>query len=142
MRAAELLDYAIGAADEIHGDGGEDAIYGQRGDDALHGDAGDDDLIGGQGNDAIWGGAGRDGILGDDGRIFTSRNGTAEPLYGIAATTPETLASPGNLLQAEIHIDGELKKSVYLAPPGPEGDGDDVIDGGLDGGSEYNPESG
>ena len=83
VRAAELLDYAIGAADEIHGDGGEDAIYGQRGDDALHGDAGDDDLIGGQGNDAIWGGAGRDGILGDDGRIFTSRNGTAEPLYGI-----------------------------------------------------------
>ena len=41
--------------------------------------------IGGWGNDWISGGTGDDGVLGDDGRIFISRNGTAEPLYGIAA---------------------------------------------------------
>ncbi len=41
-------------------------------------------LIGGYGNDWISGGTGDDGMLGDDGRIFVSRVGTAEPLYGIA----------------------------------------------------------
>ena len=49
----------------------------------LYGDGQDDDIIGGYGNDWISGGTGDDGILGDDGRIFASRNGTAEPLYGI-----------------------------------------------------------
>ena len=133
VRVAELLDYAIGDADEIHGDLGDDVIYGQRGDDRLFGDAGDDDLIGGQGNDRISGDAGQDGILGDDGRLFTSRNGTAEPLYGILSSTPQSLSTPGNKLQADIDVDGELKKSVYLAPPGADGDGDDVLFGGLDG---------
>jgi Ca2+-binding RTX toxin-like protein len=131
VRAVELLDYAIGGADEIHGESGDDAIYGMRGDDVLFGEAGDDDLIGGHGNDWISGGTGQDGILGDDGRIFTSRNGTAEPLYGIAATTPETLSSPSGSLQPQIHVDGELKKSAQLAPPGADGDGNDVLYGGL-----------
>ena len=53
------------------------------------GDAGDDDIIGGWGNDWISGGTGNDGILGDDGRIFTSRNGTTEPLYGIATANAQ-----------------------------------------------------
>ena len=43
--------------------------------------------IGGSGHDWISGGTGDDGVLGDDGRIYTSRNGTAEPLYGLAAAT-------------------------------------------------------
>src|SRR6185503_195652 len=70
-------------ADEIHGESGDDFIYGMNGDDALFGDGQDDDLIGGTGNDWISGGTGQDGILGDDGRIFTSRNGLAEPLNGV-----------------------------------------------------------
>ena len=76
----------IGAADELHGESGDDFIYGQTGSDVLFGEGqDDDDLIGGYGHDWISGGTGQDGVLGDDGRIFTSRNGTAEPLYGIAA---------------------------------------------------------
>ena len=95
-RAAELLDYTPGgparsvaalndngAADEIHGESGDDFIYGMRGNDVLFGEGQDDDLIGGYGHDWISGGTGQDGALGDDGRIFTSRNGVAEPLYGI-----------------------------------------------------------
>ena len=39
-----------------------------------------DTIVGGYGTDWISGGTGDDGILGDDGRIFVSRNGTAEPL--------------------------------------------------------------
>ena len=67
------------------------SIYGMTGNDVLFGDGQDDDLIGGYGNDWISGGTGDDGVLGDDGRIFTSRNGTAEPLYGVAAATAQTL---------------------------------------------------
>ena len=77
----------IGAADEIHGESGDDFIYGEKGDDVLFGEGQDDDIIGGYGNDWISGGTGDDGIIGDDGRIFTSRNGTAEPLYGSRRST-------------------------------------------------------
>ena len=98
-RAAQSLDYTwggpsfnpsgaakdIGAADEIHGGASDDFIYGQKGDDVLFGDGQDDDIIGGYGNDWISGGTGSDGIIGDDGRIFSSRNGTAELLYNIPA---------------------------------------------------------
>ena len=76
-----------GAGDEIHGESGDDFIYGMTGNDVLFGEGEDDDLIGGWGHDWISGGTGQDGVLGDDGRIFTSRNGTEEPLYGIAPTT-------------------------------------------------------
>jgi Ca2+-binding RTX toxin-like protein len=155
VRAAELIDYTPGgpdmdpaaeqgdngAGDEIHGESGDDFVYGMTADDILFGEAGDDDLIGGWGNEWISGGTGQDGILGDDGRIFTSRNGMAEPLYGIAATTEEIISTPGDIQYAVINPTGQLMKSVDLTPFNPVAGGyelsdpqfaDDIIYGGLD----------
>jgi hypothetical protein len=168
-RAVELLDYTpggpdfdperpandIGAADEIHGEGGDDFIYGMVGDDILFGDGQDDDIIGGYGNDWISGGTGQDGVIGDDGRIFTSRNTTTgEPLYGVAGFANNQLnlyiSTPGKLQQAVINVAGELKKAVDLTPfsqePGwmamddewggrSKNTSDDIIYGGL--GSDF-----
>ncbi|KUG05437.1 hypothetical protein ASZ90_017119 [hydrocarbon metagenome] len=128
-RAVTLIDYTpggpdynavdaafdIGGNDIIHGEAGDDVIYGMTGNDILYGEGQDDDLIGGWGNDWISGGTGDDGILGDDGRIYTSRNGTAEPLYGIAATI-ETEISGAKTLVSTIYITGQLNKSVNLTP--------------------------
>ena len=129
-RAVQWLDYTpggpdynlagalqdMGARDEIHGEAGDDVIYGQVGSDLLFGEGQDDDLIGGQGNDWISGGTGDDGVIGDDGRIFTSRNGTAEPLYGIGATVQTTVSTPGRMQQATINATNQLKKAVNLTP--------------------------
>jgi len=137
-RAAELLDYTpggpdltadpndgplavgdIGAPDEIHGESGDDFIYGMKGDDILFSEGQDDDIIGGYGNDWISGGTGRDGVLGDDGRLYTSRNGIAEPLYGISDLSGELgkfIYTPGKIQQSTINVSGELKKTVNLAP--------------------------
>jgi len=134
-RAAELLDYTpggldyddtasqavndIGAADEIHGESGDDFIYGMKGDDVLFGEGQDDDIIGGYDNDWISGGTGQDGVLGDDGRIYTSRNGFAEPIYGIGDLSGELdkyIYTPGKIQQATINVAGELKKTVNLTP--------------------------
>jgi Ca2+-binding RTX toxin-like protein len=134
-RAAELLDYHIGgpdylpnaeeiendigAADEIHGESGDDFIYGMVGDDIVFGEGQDDDIIGGYGNDWISGGTGDNGVLGDDGRIYTSRNGTAEPLYGIgdlAGELDQYIYTPGKIQQATINVSGELRKTVNLTP--------------------------
>jgi Ca2+-binding RTX toxin-like protein len=133
-----------GGNNEVHGESGDDTVYGGCGSDRLFGDSDDDDLIGGWGHDWISGGTGQDGILGDDGRIFTSRNGTAEPLYGIAATTQQNISSPGNAQSATIYPTGQLNKSVDLTPfdltPNSAGAdnplfdplyADDVIFGGL-----------
>jgi Ca2+-binding RTX toxin-like protein len=136
VRAVTLLDYSPGGPDyhgftptaanpcgqdrgghdEIHGGSGDDTVYGGCGNDRLFGDADDDDLIGGWGHDWISGGTGTDGLLGDDGRIFTSRNGTAEPLYGIAATTQQYISTPGKVQQATINPTDMLTKSVDLTP--------------------------
>jgi Ca2+-binding RTX toxin-like protein len=163
-RAAELLDYTpggteydptaalaandIGEGDEIHGESGDDFIYGQVGGDFLFGEGQDDDIIGGYGNDWISGGTGQDGVLGDDGRIYTSRNGVAEPLYGIAATEMEYISTPGKIQESWIHTPGDLKKTVNLTPfkLGPDDldyakkyhdpqEADDIIYGGL--GSDF-----
>ena len=129
-RAARLLDYTpggldyspaaasdIGAADEIHGESGDDFIYGQKGSDVIYGDGQDDDIVGGYGNDWISGGTGDDGVIGDDGRIFTSRNGTAEPLNGVnAATTQGAISTPGNFQTASTYVTGTLTKAVDLTP--------------------------
>ena len=138
-RAYELLDYTangeaaddIGGADEIHGESGNDIILGGGADDILFGDGQDDDLIGGSGNDWISGGTGQDGILGDDGTIRTSRNGTAEPLYGAAATTETTIETKSAKLERVIYATGELRKLVDLEPF--EIGGDDTLYGGLGG---------
>jgi Ca2+-binding RTX toxin-like protein len=135
VRAAELLDYTvggldydptadqaasdIGAADEIHGESGDDSIYGQVGNDVLFGEGQDYDLIGGYGHDWISGGTGEDGVLGDDGRIYTSRNGIAEPLYGIGDLDGELdqyISTPGRIQQAIINVEDKLKKTVNLTP--------------------------
>ncbi len=157
-RAVTLIDYTpggpdyntvdaasdIGGNDIIHGEAGDDIIYGTAGNDILYGEGQDDDLIGGWGLDWISGGTGGDGILGDDGRIYTSRNGTAEPLYGIAAAV-ETYIEGAKTLTATINTAGLLNKSVNLTPfnvaPANYIDGDpvffdplyadDIIYGGL-----------
>ncbi len=105
-----------GGADEVHGEAGDDTVYTGCGNDVIYGDGGDDDLIGGWGHDWISGGTGTDGVLGDDGRIMTSRNGTAEPLYGVVATTQTTIASPGRAQEATINVTGLLNKAVDLTP--------------------------
>ena len=105
-----------GAADLMHGESGDDVIFGMTGSDMLFGEGQDDDIIGGYGNDWMSGGTGQDGGLGDDGLIYTSRNGTAEPLNGIAATTEQTISTPGQIQQAVINVAGELKKTIELVP--------------------------
>jgi len=139
-RRFELLDYTpggspddIGATDIIHGEAGDDVIYGMTGDDVIFGEGQDDDLYGGTGNDWISGGTGMDGIIGDDGLIITSRNGLAEPVYGIEAIPPgelnKTITVSGTTYETEINIEGELKKAVDLEAF--EDGGDDIIYGGL-----------
>ncbi|MBW6493254.1 MAG: hypothetical protein K0B16_01635 [Burkholderiaceae bacterium] len=130
VRAADLLDYTqggpdfdsaasadIGAGDEIHGESGDDFIYGMKGDDVIFGEGQDDDIVGGYGNDWISGGNGQDGVIGDDGRIFTSRNGTAEVLNGvIVASKQSSISTPGKIQQADLDVTGQLKKTVDLTP--------------------------
>ena len=109
----------LGAGDEIHGESGNDVVYAQVGNDVLFGEGQDDDLIGGWGHDWISGGTGDDGVVGDDGRVYTSRNGTAEALYGIADLAGELdkfISTPGKIQQATINVSGQLKKAVNLTP--------------------------
>jgi Ca2+-binding RTX toxin-like protein len=131
VRGVELLDYTPGgmdydevsaandngAPDEIHGESGDDFLYGMKGDDVIFGEGQDDDIIGGYGNDWISGGTGDDGVLGDDGRIYTSRNGTAEPLYDIddlAGELDKEIRTPDKKQQATINESDKLKKTVNL----------------------------
>ena len=118
---AANAQHNIGAADEIHGEAGDDAIHGMVGNDVLFGEGQDDDLIGGYGHDWISGGTGQDGVLGDDGRIFTNRNdGLSEDLYGIDGLGDLDLNliifTPDGTHQAEIHREGELRKTAILRP--------------------------
>ena len=109
----------IGAADELHGESGDDVLYGMVGNDVLYGEGQDDDLIGGWGNDWLSGGSGDDGLLGDDGRIYTSRNGTAEPLYAIGdlqGQLDQFIYTPGKIQTAIINVSGELKKTFHVTP--------------------------
>ncbi|MDZ4220728.1 MAG: hypothetical protein U1D70_17120 [Methylobacter sp.] len=139
-RVVGLLDYTpggpdlvpgslltdVGDGDEIHGESGDDTIYGMSGDDVLFGDSDNDDLIGGWGHDWISGGTGNDGVLGDDGRISTSRNGIAEPIYGLAAKPAggldrrATARTPDGLLSAAFNVTGEIVKTVNLTPFNPD----------------------
>jgi Ca2+-binding RTX toxin-like protein len=140
-RAYELMDYTPGntgspatrhGADLVFGESGDDIIHGMAGDDILFGNAGDDDLYGENGDDWMSGGDGVDGMLGDDGRIYTSRNGETELLYGVTtANEQDIIATPGNWLSETIYASGQLLKSVELEPW--EEGGDDVMYGGLGG---------
>jgi Ca2+-binding RTX toxin-like protein len=134
-RAMQQLDYTLGGADYaggsydngvanddnggadlIFGEDGDDFIFGMVGSDVIYGNAQDDDIIGGYGHDWISGGTGQDGVIGDDGLIYTSRNGTAENLYGIVATSQQLISTPGNMQRATINPTGALKKTVDLVP--------------------------
>ena len=107
---------------EVHGGQGDDTVYGGSGDDVLFGDGQNDVLIGGYGNDWISGGTGDDGALGDDGRIFVSRVGTLEPLYGIGngtatgQTLNQLITTPGTMQQAVINTTGAVRYTAVLAP--------------------------
>jgi Ca2+-binding RTX toxin-like protein len=125
-RAFALLDYTpgvegpdnIGGSDLIKGEDGDDVIHGMLKNDVLYGDGWDDDVYGGTGRDKIFGGSGEDGLLGDDGLIQTSRNGIAEPLYGIAAQAETVLGIPkpdnAQFIGAVVDITNLLKKTVDL----------------------------
>jgi Ca2+-binding RTX toxin-like protein len=121
----------IGAGDLIHGESGDDVIFGMTGDNVIFGHAGDDLIVGGFGNDWISGGTGDDGILGDDGLTFISRNGHAEPLYGIAAATQRDIATPGNQFNERIHTQGQIHHTARLFGFAYETGGNDIIYGGL-----------
>jgi len=138
----------IGAADEVHGENGDDFMYGMVGNDVLYGDAQNDTIIGGYGADWISGGTGDDGILGDDGRLFASRVGVAEPLYGISADPAnqqnQPIADNSKNVLAVINVTGALRFTADLTPnnlvPGNPAQGtttprplyaNDVIFGGL-----------
>ncbi len=101
-----------GTADLILGEDGDDVIFGMTGSEVIFGNEQDDDIIGGYGNDWISGGVGQDGVIGDDGLIMTSRNGSAEPLYGLAATTQQTITTPGQIQTALINQTDQLKKKT------------------------------
>ena len=135
-RAVQVLDVSnddivndAGAGDLIHGEGGDDTVHGAAGNDSLFGEGQDDDLIGGTGDDFIAGGTGDDGVLGDDGKLFTSRNGKAEPLYGIAQTTQSTITTKSINATAILNPAGQLSKSVDLEPF--NAGGADLIYGGV-----------
>jgi Ca2+-binding RTX toxin-like protein len=137
-RSVQQLDYTfggnaatdIGGADLVHGESGDDSVHGQTGDDVLFGEGQDDDIIGGVGHDRIYGGSGEDGVLGDDGLIFTSRNGTTEPLHGVTVANLETnLVLPGPSTGAWGYISGRLNKAVKLFAW--TAGGNDVMYGGL-----------
>ncbi|HEX6131863.1 MAG TPA: calcium-binding protein [Actinomycetota bacterium] len=132
-----------GGADELHGESGDDVIYGTTGDDVIFGESHDDDIVGGAGHDWIAAGTGDDGVLGDDGRIYTSRNGLAEPLYGLAAEAQVAIDTPGDHHMATLFVTGLLNKTVNLTPfnvdPNLTGqdplydpsNADDIVYGGL-----------
>ncbi|MEP5567020.1 MAG: LEPR-XLL domain-containing protein, partial [Halioglobus sp.] len=136
VRAYTLLDYAagpssdVGAADEIHGEGGDDIILGMTGNDLLFGGAQDDNIIGGDGSDRIYGGNGVDGVLGDNGIIQTSRNGQTETLNGLTTVNEQELLEPkGKGVGAWIHPLGDIHKSVEIEEWADGGN--DIIYGGL-----------
>ncbi|HSF98236.1 MAG TPA: Calx-beta domain-containing protein [Ornithinibacter sp.] len=133
----------VWGSDEVHGEGGDDTVYTGGGNDVVFGDAGDDDIVGGWGHDWISGGTGTDGIIGDDGRIFTSRNGSTEPLNGLTTANLQVeITTPGRLQVAILFPTNKLTKVVDITPFSLNGDFDDplfrplfandVIFGGLD----------
>jgi Ca2+-binding RTX toxin-like protein len=131
-RAIVLLDYTpggsdfnptaaaldIGGADVIHGEVGDDTIYGEVGNDVLYGDGQNAVIIGGYGADWISGGTGEDGILGDDGRLFVSRIGTAEPLYGIPVTPNQNteVSFQGGMQDVMTNVTATLLYTAMLTP--------------------------
>ena len=122
----------IGSGDLLHGEAGNDVIYGETGADTIFGDGQDDQLYGNSGGDWISGGTGDDGVLGDDGLLEVARNGIAEPLFGLAATTQLTLSN-GNAdsddIVVTVNVTGALNYTAIEQPF--YAGGNDIIYGGL-----------
>ncbi|NOS72615.1 MAG: hypothetical protein HOP33_22175, partial [Verrucomicrobia bacterium] len=135
-RAVVKLDYTPGngsatdngTGDVIRGEAGNDLIYGETGNDVIYGDGQDDNIIGGAGEDWISSGAGDDAALGDDGWIMPSRNGIAEPLYGIKAAKQVVLKLKG-APSVVSNPTGRMNMTVKLMLP--DQGGRDIIYGGL-----------
>ncbi len=134
------FERVIEGSDLIRGESGDDRIYGMGGDNTIFGDGQDDAIVGGHGDNWISGGAGHDGIISDDGVVLTSRKvekagnndaALSEPLYGVEKVDEVNLqiSTPGNLQQAVINIEGELRHTVqlYFFNHG----GNDIVYGGL-----------
>ena len=126
----------VGGADFLYGEAGNDIVYGEGGSDTIFGGAQDDTLYGNAGGDWIDGGAGDDGVLGDDGLLLLARNGVAEPLYGLAATTQATLGAEGEHGNEEdgsigitVNVVGHLNYTA-IEQPFYVG-GNDIVYGGL-----------
>src|SRR5258708_4570047 len=108
---------------EIHAESGDAFIYGGPADDTIFGGPQNDTIILGYGDNWVSGGRGDQCIIGGGGRCLTSRNGFAEPLYGIGAITNSTspslnqlITTPGNVQQAVIDVAGALNYSALLYP--------------------------
>lgn len=135
-RVVRLVDYTsdslpagdTGAADTINAEAGNDTVYGMTGNDLIYGDGQNDDLIGGSGDDWIYGGTGADSILGDDGRLLTSRNGAAEPLFGLTASAQQS-ATADTIFSVPVFVTGTLLRTARLQ--GVANGGADVVFGGL-----------
>ena len=126
----------VGGGDFLYGDAGDDVIHGQAGADTIFGAGGNDLLYGEAGGDWISGGTGDDGVLGDDGLLLPSRNGYAEPLYGVAATTQLLTGTWWQLNAVDfsdepLSIDGD-RAMRYIADLEPFCiGGNDIVYGGL-----------
>jgi Ca2+-binding RTX toxin-like protein len=119
----------IGGGDFLHGEGGDDVVHGQTGNDTIFGEGQDDQLYGESGGDWIAGGTGDDGILGDDGLLHLQRNGVAEPLNGLAATTQTPISQNGDKQVVTAYQTGELRYVADLEPFSTGGN--DIAYGGL-----------
>ena len=122
----------IGSGDLLHGEAGNDVIYGETGADTIFGDGQDDTLYGNSGGDWISGGTGDDGVLGDDGLLEVARNGIAEPLFGLAATTQLTLSNGdanSDDIVVTVNVTGALNYTAIEQPF--YAGGNDIIYGGL-----------
>ncbi|HLZ94098.1 MAG TPA: hypothetical protein VKT20_02055 [Candidatus Dormibacteraeota bacterium] len=110
---------------EIHAESGDAFIYGGPADDMIFGGAQNDTIVLGYGDNWVSGGRGDQCIIGGGGRCLVSRNGSSEPLYGIAAipssssTTSylnQLITTPGNVQQATINVSGALNYTPLLYP--------------------------
>jgi Ca2+-binding RTX toxin-like protein len=134
-RAVDLLDYSAdgnndtGAGDELHGESGDDSVHGMSGNDYALGDGQDDHVFGESGDDWLDGGAGDDAMLGDDGKILTSRNGKAEPLYGLTASAQRSATVNSIKYTVPLYVTGQLLHIADLEPF--DIGGADVMYGGL-----------
>ncbi|MER2553109.1 MAG: calcium-binding protein [Thauera sp.] len=134
--------------DTIQGGDGENEIEGGAGNDVITGGVHDDEFHGGAGSDKLSGGAGHDGVYYEDqsAGIFVNLSGqtqawdnrliAANRVFETATQTTDTLSSIEDINGtnfADYFMLGrsDSNTSLYL------GKGNDTIDGGSPGGSNY-----